>query len=83
MQVSNMKNNNGNKVPNQFITGTMFQSYESNIAFIPYDSSIIYLGEDWAYSTTTAKYRNLFLGMNKDELVKKINNGEAIIMEDL
>lgn len=72
VRVENMTSNSGNDVPNQFIirtsNGRMFRSYSSNIAFIPNDEDIIYLGEDWDYSRTTSKYRNEFLNMNTQEL---------------
>ena len=77
-RTSNMTSNNGNDVPNQFIihteNGRMFRSYSSNIAFIPNDEDVIYLGEDWDYSVTTSKYRNQFLGMNKKEIEKGIKD---------
>ena len=82
MKVENMKSNRGNKVPNQFIITTetpegnkveYLQSYETIIAKKIYDN----LGCDvvetfldkrsYNYSVTTAKYRNIFLGVsNKD-----------------
>lgn len=87
ISVSNMRSDNGREVPNQFIIktgyGVMFRSYNSNIAFVPNDENIIYLGKDWDYSVTTGRYRNAFLGMNKKELEARIKNGTAVIMEDL
>ena len=62
-QIRNIINEKGNKVANQFIIvtdeGITFQSYNSNIAFIP-NSGKIQLGTDWDYSRTTGKYRNIF-----------------------
>ena len=93
MKVRNMTSAKGNKVMNQFIiedcvfkgrlnghlspVGTMFQSYDSNIAFIPYGSSFkTYIDENyWDYSVTTGKYRNMFLGETKKETEKKIKDG--------
>ena len=96
MKVRNMTSSRGNLVPNQFIItgaivkigrknieGTMFQSYDSNIAFKPYEGNAIYLGEDWNYSRTTSKYRNDFLGMDTNELKARIKTGAAIVKEDL
>jgi hypothetical protein len=96
MKVVNMQNGNGRGVPNQFVIygavieiegelveGTMFQSYESNIAFKPYNSDVIYLGDDWEYSVTTGKYRNLFLGIDKKELQQRIKSGRAVILEGM
>ena len=96
MKVVNMQNGNGRAVPNQFVVygavievegelveGTMFQSYESNIAFKPYNSDVIYLGDDWEYSVITGKYRNLFLGIDKKELQQRIKSGRAVILEGM
>jgi len=78
IKVENMVSNGGNDVPNQFIirtnNGRMFRSYDSNIAFIPNDESIIYLGKDWDYSRTTSKYRNQFLNMNTEEVKQGIKD---------
>ena len=87
VNVRNMTSNSGNSIPNQFIVrteyGRMFKSYDSNIAFIPYDENIIYLGKDWNYSVTTGKYRNEFLGINKKELEARIEAGTAKVLKDL
>ena len=78
----------GNVATNQIIlifeNGSLFQSYDSIIA-IKYLSiyptikdnytSIVYIGKDWNYSTTTGQYRNQFLGENKAETQSKIDNG--------
>ena len=82
MKVKNITSNRGNKIANQFIITTetpqgnkveYLQSYETIIAKKIYDN----LGCDvvetfldkksYNYSVTTAKYRNIFLGVsNKD-----------------
>ena len=82
MKVKNITSNKGNKIANQFIITTetpqgnkveYLQSYETIIAKKIYDN----LGCDvvetfldkrsYNYSVTTAKYRNIFLGVsNKD-----------------
>lgn len=36
---------------------------------------------NWAYSTTTGKYRNIFLGEDKSETEWKIKNGQYILAE--
>ena len=95
-KVRNMMTNGGRGAPNQFIIedtyidngeglihGRMFQSYQSNIAFVPYDSNIIYLGEDWDYSRTTGRYRNKFLGLSLNELRARIKDGRAVILEEM
>jgi len=56
-------------------TGTMFQSYDSNIAFKGHDGNVFLDERKWDYSTTTGKYRNQFLGETKKETEKKIKAG--------
>ncbi len=52
-----------------------FQSYDSIIA--KDDSGEITLDENnWDYSVTTGKYRNMFLGETKKETQAKIDSGE-------
>ena len=79
MRVENMKSPRGNTVPNQFIIttsrGRLFQSYNSPIAFMSYDGTVT-LSNDWDYSHTTSKYRNIFLGETTDDTRKKIETGE-------
>jgi len=93
MKVYNMKSSKGNTIANQFIVddcrinidgqvikGNMFQSYSSNIAFIPcYEcrgTIKVYLDfKYWDYSKTTAKYRNIFLNETKKETEQKIKQG--------
>lgn len=104
MKVKNMISPKGNPIANQFIiqgvtiqlpddtyTGAMFQSYDSNIAFIArYCGSTwkqkhiykVYLDERfWDYSITTGKYRNQFLNETKAETQKKIDSGEYILID--
>ena len=83
IKVRNMINNNGNSIANQFEISTaevlIFQSYNSIIAKIM-NSGQVYLDENyWDYSTTTGKYRNIFLLENKKETQAKINSGEYIL----
>ena len=72
-----------------FIKRETFQSYDSVIATKTYwrEEDIkgiagaktleIELDEKyWDYSTTTGKYRNIFLGEDKKETEKKIKSGE-------
>lgn len=68
MRVYNMESpRSGKPVANQFIIvdddKLVFQSYDSMIITWDKAKSIITFGEDWNYSTTTAKYRNEFLKM--------------------
>lgn len=65
MKVSNMKSErSGREVANQFIiTGekrVIFQSYESTIAEINYQTETISIYPAYNYSKTTGKYRNQF-----------------------
>ena len=64
MRVENIVSNNGNKIANQFIiTGNgqlTFQSYESTIVVIDYETKEVFIGDDYDYSMTTGKYRNIF-----------------------
>jgi len=78
MKVSNIQGPHG-PVKNQFhITddnGTRyFQSYDSIIARIK-DGKVTLDAHYWDYSTTTGKYRNIFLGETKAETLKKITSG--------
>lgn len=64
ISVEQMINDRGNGAMNQFVIHDgsllMFQSYSSLIAVVNYDTKEILLGEDWDYSTTTGKHRNIF-----------------------
>jgi hypothetical protein len=71
---------------NQFIIktsdGTYFQSYNSIIAFEPseFGKKTVLDKYLWNYSTTTGKYRNLFLcDSGIAETRKKIESGEYIL----
>ena len=76
-----MTSSRGNKVSNQFkITDVgknirYFQSYSTIIAKI-YKGQVTLDRDSWDYSTTTGKYRNIFLGEKKAETEKKIKSGE-------
>lgn len=81
-----MKSNSGRSVANQFEietdNGTYFQSYDSIIAKRMRMSGVIFLDENyWDYSTTTGKYRNIFLLENKKETQAKIDSGEYILTD--
>jgi hypothetical protein len=79
-KVENIQNNSGRAVVNQFVIytpeGRYFQSYACVIAFVPLGGGQILIdSEKWDYSTTTGKYRNIFLGETKAETTKKLNEG--------
>ena len=88
IKVENILSNNGNKIPNQFIITDyknnceIFQSYKSIIAIKDLNNNKIYLDSYyWDYSTTTGKYRNIFLNEKKNETQKKINSKEYILKD--
>ena len=54
----------------------IFQSYDTVIAVIDEDHQVWLDRCSWEYSTTTAKYRNQFLGENTAETRKKVKSGE-------
>ena len=80
VKVWNMESSRGNTVPNQFEIytnkGRYFQSYQSVITFINNKGQVYLDEQDWDYSTTTGKYRNMFLGEGIAETRKKIESGE-------
>lgn len=84
MRVKRFEGRNG-AVKNQFIiedgNKEIFQIYNSIIAIK--ENGKVTLGQNWAYSTTTGKYRNQFLGETKTETEKKIKSGEYIINNNL
>ena len=82
VKVRNMKSNSGRSVANQFEIetddATYLQSYDSIIA--KRMIGVVYLDEYyWDYSTTTGRYRNMFLGETKKETQAKIDSGEYIL----
>ena len=82
VKVRNMLSSNGNSVANQFEIetddATYFQSYNSVIA--KRMIGVVYLDEYyWDYSTTTGRYRNMFLGETKKETQAKIDSGEYVL----
>lgn len=76
----------GREVANQFeIYDTdngikVFQSYDSIIVKIDNINGRVYLDESyWNYSSTTIKYRNIFLGEDSKTTLMKIKNGEYLL----
>lgn len=79
INVSNMIGARGNEVVNQFEirvgNATYFQSYRSIIAVK--QAGTVTLDEYyWNYSTTTGKYRNIFLNEDRKTTEAKIKSGE-------
>jgi len=85
IKVLNMMSSQGNKIPNQFVIvtpeGDYFQSYNSVIAFINNEGRVFLDKNKWDYSTTTGKYRNIFLGENKRLTEKRINNNNYVLID--
>ena len=90
MRVTNITSNKGKKIANQFIiyddnNNKYFQSYNSTIVKIEnyFDNdklNQVYLDKRfWNYSTTTSKYRNIFLEESRKETEKKIKDGTYIL----
>ena len=79
VKVSNMVGNSGREVVNQFeintSDGLYFQSYGTIIAFQDKNGKIYLDKNSWDYSTTTGKYRNIFLEKKKSETERKIKDG--------
>jgi len=77
-----MTSSRGNKIANQFEIYdhenniSYFQSYKSIIVKNDAEGQIWLDKNKWDYSVTTGKYRNLYLGENKAETLKKIKSGE-------
>jgi hypothetical protein len=67
----------GEKLP----SGDAFQSYESIICFMAFGGQIYLDINDWDYSRTTGKYRNIVLGEDIKETRKKIKSGEYILTD--
>lgn len=84
MKVSNLTNNNGNKIANQFeiIDGDnrLFQSYDS-IIVKQYNGKVYLDATYWNYSKTTSKYRSQFLNETTKETQAKIDSGEYTLMD--
>ena len=91
-KVENMKNRVGKPVVNQFVINqiegvierTIFQSYKATVAMKVDngDTYQIYLDNDtWDYSSTTGRYRNVFLGEDIHETRRKIKSGEYLLVD--
>ena len=80
-----IKVHNINNRPNQFLIvapeGHYFQSYTSLIAFRDNNNKIFLDVNKWDYSTTTGKYRNIFLNENKKLTQKKIKNNIYVLAD--
>jgi hypothetical protein len=78
IKVQNMTSpSSGREVANQFKIftkkGVYFQSYDTMIAFKPYQGKIVLDKYSWKYSPTTSKYRAQFLREDTQTTSKKID----------
>lgn len=83
MKVSNMTNEKGRPVANQFILftpeATYFKSYDAVVVKTvnaPGGRRVTLDVNFWDLSKTTRKYRNLFLGETAEVTRKKVESGE-------
>ena len=82
MKISNLINEKGNRVANQFVieNGSIiaFQSYNSIVCEIRPATmgfeKVVVLGKDWDYSKTTMKHLNGFLRQNNLEFLAGAKN---------
>ena len=80
-KVRQMTGRTGAPVANQFIIQNgefeYFQSYETVIAKRHMSAGVVTLdARRWAFSVTTSKYRNKFLGMNTAQIKRVIKSRE-------
>ena len=85
MKKTKTKVENLNGIVNQFKIrtdkGTYFQSYNSVIVFIDNNGNTFLDVNKWDYSSTTVKYRDLFLSEKTKDTQKKINTGEYKLID--
>ena len=82
VSISNLINERGNKVTNQFVikkgSTVAFQSYDSIVCEIRPASmgfkKVVVLGKDWDYSRTTTKHLGTFLKQNNLEYLAGAKN---------
>lgn len=82
MKISNLVNERGNRVANQFVieneNSIAFQSYDSIVCEIRPASmgfeKVVVLGKDWDYSRTTTKHLGNFLKQNNLEYLAGTKN---------
>ena len=79
MKATQMANN---QIIIQSHDGQYFQSYDSIIAYRDVDGQLTLDRDNWNYSKTTAKYRNLFTGLTTKATLSAISAG-TIKLEDL
>lgn len=94
IRISQLINDRKNGATNQFVVetdkGRYFQSYDTIIAFVPYNSDDIVLSNDWEYSKTTSKhlyiflrdYTNFYVNSRKD-ILRGIKEKKVKVVEKL
>lgn len=89
MNITQMINNQGNAVKNQFIVttdqGQYFKSYNSLIAFKPRCGDTPVLTSAWNYSATTTKHLKTFLdcSLTTKQIESRIKAGSLILDDNL
>jgi len=62
-------------------SGTLFQSYESTVAFIDYVGRLFIDHRYYKYSKTTSKYLSQFFGMTSKQIEQGIKSGDIRLCE--
>lgn len=75
MKVESLTSSNTNQLRIEYRGEIFFQSYESIIVKIDKKGRVFLDKEYWDFSTTTRKYRNIFLRKNSSEIKEKIKSG--------
>ncbi len=88
MYIRHMNGRTGRAIQNQVLIydtdSTVFQSYGIAIAKRQFENGkmIVLLDkENWDYSQTTGRYRNIFLGETRKETERKIQTGEYKLID--
>lgn len=75
-----MRSPTGNPVPNQTVFSIngwqYFKSYNYIIACISPTGTVLLDEKYWKHSSTTSKYRNIFLNRSSKETLAKVTSGE-------
>ncbi len=88
MYIRHMNGRTGRAIQNQVLIydtdSTVFLSYGTPIAKRQFESGkmvVLLDKENWDYSKTTGKYRNIFLGETRKETERKIKTGEYKLID--
>lgn len=94
IKIAQLINDKGNGASNQFVVetdkGRYFQSYDTIIAFVPYNSYDIVLSNDWENSKSTSKHLYIFLrdytrfyANQRKDILRGIKDGKLKVVEKL